>query len=188
MIKVIVGLGNPGPQYANTRHNAGLWCLEQLVDAYSLTLRPENKFHGTYCKARIQGQELHFLFPTTFMNRSGLSVVALLRFLKFSPDSVLVLHDELDLPVGQAKLKLGGGHAGHNGLRDISAHIGNAFLRLRIGIGRPVTKQSVADYVLSCPSHKDKETIIDSYSPFASLLPDLVMGHIQEAIQKWHRP
>ena len=123
MIKLIVGLGNPGAEYTATRHNAGFWFVDQLARDAGASLRDERRFHGHYGRGRLNGQEIHLLEPQTFMNRSGQSVVAVAQFFKILPDEILVAHDELDLPPGTVKLKLGGGSGGHNGLKDISAHL-----------------------------------------------------------------
>ncbi|MDX1669970.1 MAG: aminoacyl-tRNA hydrolase [Limnobacter sp.] len=151
-IKLIVGLGNPGPQYVDTRHNAGVWFVEKIARQMGQSLRPENRFLGEMAKMKHKGEDLFFLFPTTFMNRSGQSVGAVAKFFKIQPQEILVAHDELDLLPGQLKIKRGGGHAGHNGLRDIQAHLGtNDYWRARIGIGHPRTlnlSQSVSDFVL----------------------------------------
>ena len=142
-IKLVVGLGNPGAQYDDTRHNAGFWYVEQLARAYGATLQPEKKFFGLTARITVNGQDVRLLNPTTFMNRSGQAVGAISTFFKIPPQSILVVHDELDLPVGVGRLKQGGGHGGHNGLRDIISSLGNSrdFLRLRLGIGHllPVT-------------------------------------------------
>lgn len=148
-IQLIVGLGNPGPEYAQTRHNAGAFFVEALARAAGQGLRPERKYHGLYSRIQWQGADLHLLIPTTYMNRSGLSVKALADFFKLRPDQILVAHDELDLPPGSVKLKRGGGHGGHNGLRDTVKHLGsNDFFRLRLGIGHPGDRNAVVNYVL----------------------------------------
>ena len=142
MIKLLVGLGNPGPEYEDTRHNAGFWWLDDIARDLKLTFAPDKNFLALVARGQHQGQPLWLLKPQTFMNRSGQSVGALARFFKIAPDEILVAHDELDLPPGQARLKLGGSHAGHNGLRDIHAHLGSdAYWRLRIGIGIRVTRR-----------------------------------------------
>lgn len=162
MIKLIVGLGNPGAEYTATRHNAGFWLVDQLAREAGATLRDERRFHGFYAKARLCGEEVHLLEPQTYMNRSGQSVVALAHFFKILPNEILVAHDELDLPPGAVKLKLGGGSGGHNGLKDISAHLSSQqYWRLRIGIGHPRdmipesaragAKPDVANFVLKPP-------------------------------------
>ena len=146
-LKVIVGLGNPGAKYTETRHNAGFWFIEEVARKYSATFRPENKFHGEVAKISLQGKDIWLLKPATFMNRSGLAVKSLLSFYRISAEQLLVAHDEIDLPPGTAKLKTGGGHGGHNGLRDIISQLGtNDFHRLRIGVGHPGSKDQVVGY------------------------------------------
>ena len=160
-IKLIVGLGNPGDKYADTRHNAGEWLIARLARRFNVTLNAENKFFGNVGKTLINGKEIRFLVPTTFMNLSGKAVGALANFYRIKPEEILVLHDELDLPPGSVKLKLGGGHGGHNGLKDIVAALGNNinFYRLRIGIGHPGHRDLVAGYVLNKPSPGEREVL-----------------------------
>ena len=160
-IKLIVGLGNPGDKYADTRHNAGEWLIERLARRFNLNLSAEAKFSGKTAKAVINGQEIRFLIPTTFMNLSGKAVGALANFYRIQAEQILVIHDELDLPPGVAKIKQGGGHGGHNGLKDIIAQLANNknFYRLRIGIGHPGDKNLVASYVLNKPSPTDWQLI-----------------------------
>ncbi|MDD4916010.1 MAG: aminoacyl-tRNA hydrolase [Methylococcales bacterium] len=153
MIKLIVGLGNPGSQYDKTRHNAGFVFLDHLLSAYGGSWVVSSQFQGETAVCSIAGSRLILLKPMTFMNRSGLSVGNLMRYYKFKPEELLVVHDELDLPAGAVRLKRDGGHAGHNGLRDIIAHLQSRdFFRLRMGIDRPAQGGNVADYVLSKPS------------------------------------
>jgi PTH1 family peptidyl-tRNA hydrolase len=160
MIKLIVGLGNPGQQYEKTRHNAGFLFLEQLACDLSCSWTKESRFQGWWASGNVAMQKVMLLKPATFMNHSGQSVGAMARYHKINPDEILVVHDELDFEAGLVKLKKGGGHAGHNGLRDIIAHLGsNDFYRLRIGIGRPVIGKSVADYVLSVPSKVEIDSL-----------------------------
>ena len=160
-IKLIVGLGNPGDKYADTRHNAGEWLIARLAQRFNVTLNAENKFFGNVGKTLMNGKEIRFLVPTTFMNLSGKAVGALANFYRIKPEEILVLHDELDLPPGSVKLKLGGGHGGHNGLKDIVAALGNNnnFYRLRIGIGHPGHRDLVAGYVLNKPSPSECEAL-----------------------------
>ncbi|MGB0733237.1 MAG: aminoacyl-tRNA hydrolase [Pontibacterium sp.] len=150
-VQLIVGLGNPGAQYVNTRHNAGADFVEQLAAQHHLTLAPEKKYHGLYAKGMVCGHMVHLLIPTTFMNLSGQSVAALANFYKIPAENILVAHDELDLPPGVARFKKSGGHGGHNGLRDIISKLGNNkdFYRLRLGIGHPGNAKLVANYVLN---------------------------------------
>jgi len=148
-LKVIVGLGNPGSKYTETRHNAGFWFIEELAREYSASFRQEKKFHGEVAKISLAGKDIWLLKPETFMNRSGLAVQSLMSFYRINADQLLVAHDEIDLPPGTAKLKTGGGHGGHNGLRDIINQLGTKdFHRLRIGVGHPGSKDQVVDYVL----------------------------------------
>lgn len=160
-IKLIVGLGNPGEKYADTRHNAGEWLIERLARRFNVSLNPENKFFGKTARTLVNGKEVRLLVPTTFMNLSGKAVGALASFYRIKPEEILVIHDELDLPAGTAKLKQGGGHGGHNGLKDIVAQLGNNnnFYRLRIGIGHPGHRDLVASYVLNKPSPADRDAL-----------------------------
>ncbi|BBF12107.1 peptidyl-tRNA hydrolase [Haemophilus influenzae] len=160
-IKLIVGLGNPGDKYADTRHNAGEWLIERLARRFKVLLNPENKFFGKTARTLVNGKEVRLLVPTTFMNLSGKAVGALASFYRIKPEEILVIHDELDLPPGTAKLKQGGGHGGHNGLKDIVAQLGNKnnFYRLRIGIGHPGHRDLVAGYVLNKPSPADRNAL-----------------------------
>lgn len=190
-IRLIVGLGNPGPEYETTRHNAGFWLADHIADDLRASFAMEKGFNGFVAKARHGGENVVLLKPMTYMNRSGLSVGALARFYKFTPEQILVLHDELDLLPGQVKLKQGGGHAGHNGLRDIQAALGSpAFWRLRIGIGHPRTlglAQQVADFVLHQPRREEMagiEAVIDRCRAVAPLLLD---GEFVRATQQLHR-
>ena len=164
-IRLIVGLGNPGPKYELTRHNAGFWMTDLLADEFKANFLLENNFFGEVAKFRHAGENVFILKPATYMNLSGKAVQALSHFYKIPLQSILVIHDELDLMPGQIKLKKGGGHAGHNGLRDIHSKMGGAdYLRLRVGIGHPRTlnlQQGVADFVLHMPSKEDHELIVD---------------------------
>ncbi len=175
MIKLVVGLGNPGQQYEKTRHNAGFLFLEQLAYELGCSWTRESKFHGLWASCSIAAQKIILLKPTTFMNHSGQSVGAVTRYHKIEPSEILVVHDELDFEVGVVKLKKGGGHAGHNGLRDIIAHLNsNDFHRLRIGIGRPLAGKSVADYVLSVPSQMATENLALAINTGQKMLINLV--------------
>ncbi|WP_118861824.1 aminoacyl-tRNA hydrolase [Haemophilus haemolyticus] len=160
-IKLIVGLGNPGDKYTDTRHNAGKWLIERLARRFNVSLNPESKFFGKTARTLVNGKEVRLLVPTTFMNLSGKAVGALASFYRIKPEEILVIHDELDLPPGTAKLKQGGGHGGHNGLKDIVAQLGNNnnFYRLRIGIGHPGHRDLVAGYVLNKPSPADRDAL-----------------------------
>jgi PTH1 family peptidyl-tRNA hydrolase len=160
-IKLIVGLANPGPEYKDTRHNAGAWFIEELCRSNNVTLKNDPKYFGYTGKVILNGQEIKLLIPTTFMNLSGKSISALANFFKIKPEQILVAHDELDMDPGKAKIKLGGGHGGHNGLRDTIAKLANNknFYRLRVGIGHPGHKEQVTGWVLGKPPQSDKEKI-----------------------------
>jgi len=186
-IQLIVGLGNPGAQYVQTRHNAGFWFVDHLAHCHGGQFRSEGKFFGEACRIRVAGHECRLLKPTTFMNRSGQSVSSLARYFRISPEQILVAHDELDLPVGVAKLKRGGGHAGHNGLRDIISALGGAgFWRLRIGIDRPANSGHVVDYVLGRPSRSEEDAILGAVEKAASVLPEMLAGDMQRAMNRLH--
>lgn len=159
----LAGLGNPGPDYADTRHNAGFWLADRLVDAYRGSFRVESKFFGSLARVRVGGTDVLVLKPSTYMNRSGQAVSALLGFYKIPPENLLVAHDELDLPVGTVRFKFGGGHGGHNGLRDIHKPIGDQYRRVRIGVGHPGDKHLVMHYLTETrPSRAEEEAILGS--------------------------
>ncbi|WP_297795759.1 aminoacyl-tRNA hydrolase [uncultured Marinobacter sp.] len=186
-ILMVVGLGNPGADYENTRHNAGALFVEALARAAGQTLRPERKYHGLYARIQWQGLDLHLLNPTTFMNRSGLSIKALADFFKIQPQQILVAHDELDIPPGTAKLKKGGGHGGHNGLRDTIAHLGsNDFLRLRVGIGHPGDSRKVTGYVLGRLGKRETEELNAVIDEIMRVLPDAANGKLPAAMNRLH--
>lgn len=186
-LKLIVGLGNPGVQYADTRHNAGFWWLEALARELGVTLRSEPKFHGRLGKLNGTHGEVLLLCPETFMNLSGKSVGALARFYKIPPESILVAHDELDLSPGVARLKLGGGHGGQNGLRDIHAQLGVAnYWRLRIGIGHPGVKEAVTGHVLGKPPQPERDKILFAINAALAVWPELAAGNLQAAQLKLH--
>jgi len=187
-IKLIVGLGNPGSQYRGTRHNAGADFSEELARISAGTLRPEARFFGLAGQITLAGHELRVLIPTTFMNRSGKAVAAMATFYKIAPQQILVAHDELDIPPGSARFKRGGGHGGHNGLRDIIPALGNDndFYRLRIGIGHPGHASRVTGYVLGAPSAEDRLRIDASISEAISALPLLLAGDEIKARTRLH--
>jgi len=186
-IKLIVGLGNPGQQYRFTRHNAGAMFLETLCDDYQGELKAENKFFGLSGRIDINGEDIRLLFPSTYMNNSGQAVAAIASYFKIEPLDILVAYDELDLPVGTTRLKKGGGHGGHNGLRDIIKALGiQDFNRLRIGIGHPGEASKVSNYVLSEPSKADADQIQADIDKSIAILPLLVKGEFQEAMLKLH--
>lgn len=163
-IKLIVGLGNPGNEYEHTRHNIGVDFVYKLADMYKIDMRPEGKFSGIVGRGNIEGQEVRLVFPTTYMNESGRSVGALCNFYKIKPEEILVCHDDLDLTAGHMKFKFGGGLAGHNGLRSITANLANSqnYYRLRLGIGKPPSKE-VINWVLGRPNSADQKLIDDAY-------------------------
>ena len=186
-LKVIVGLGNPGPKYTETRHNAGFWFIDEVARKYSATFRPEKKFHGEVAKMTLEGNDIWLLKPDTFMNRSGLAVQSLLSFYRITAEQLLVAHDEIDLPPGTAKLKTGGGHGGHNGLRDIISQLGTKeFHRLRIGVGHPGSKDQVVDYVLHNASRDERILIDRDIDDAVSVMPELACGALEQAMQKLH--
>lgn len=189
-IRLIVGLGNPGPEHALDRHNAGFWFVDAVAQAHRATLAREGKFFGAVGRVRIAGEAVFLLEPATWMNRSGQAVAALANFYRIVPAQMLVVHDELDLPPGQAKLKHGGGHAGHNGLKDIQARLGSAdFWRLRLGIGHPRTlqlNQEVVDFVLHRPTREQHEAIDAAIDRALACLPELVAGRQQAAMAMLH--
>lgn len=187
-IRLLVGLGNPGEQYEATRHNVGFWLVDRLAAEYRESFRAEAKFHGQVCRISVAGVDLRLLKPSTYMNRSGQSIAALARFYAIAPEQILVAHDELDHPVGQVRLKQGGGHAGHNGLRDTIAALGSReFWRLRIGIDHPGDRSLVTGYVLGRPSKMDAEQIHASLDEAARSLEDLIAGRFQIAMNRLHR-
>ena len=185
-IKLIVGLGNPGPQYEATRHNAGFWWVDQVCAETGSKLNLEAKFFGH--AGKLNGaSEAWLLKPTTFMNVSGRAVGAIAKFYKIAPEQVLVIHDELDLAPGTVKLKKGGGHGGHNGLKDIAAQLSTPdFWRLRIGIGHPGDKSQVANFVLHAPTRDEQSLIEQNIDQSTSLLPLLLQGKFEEAMLKLH--
>lgn len=187
MLNLLVGLGNPGPEYAATRHNVGVWFLEAVAKHYGVAWRQENKFSGKVGQIQLNHSTCWLLQPTTFMNHSGQSVAAFTHFYKLAPESVLVAHDELSFPAGVIRFKEGGGHGGHNGLRDIIACLNSMeFKRLRIGIDHPGDRNKVTDYVLSKPNHSDHVLIEQAIGHALSALPDLLLGNFQSAFQYLH--
>ena len=187
MIKLFVGLGNPGPEYEATRHNAGFWWLEALARELKLALTLDKSYHGRLARTSVNGQTIWLLAPQTFMNVSGRSVAALARFFKIQPAEILVAHDELDIVPGHLKLKFGGSHAGHNGLRDIHAQLGSPdYWRLRIGVGHPGVKSEVIDWVLKKPSQEQRVAIEDALSRSLKALPALLDGDMEKATMLLH--
>jgi len=186
LIDLIVGLGNPGSKYEQTRHNAGFWFVEEIARLKGAHFRPENKFSGEVCKVQLEGREVWLLKPTTFMNRSGMAIKQLASFYKIPTENILVAHDELDLEPGTARLKIGGGHGGHNGLRDTIAQIGKEFNRLRIAIGHPGHRDQVSDYVLHRASQDEQISIDNSIDDALRVLPLLAEGSWEKAMHRLH--
>jgi PTH1 family peptidyl-tRNA hydrolase len=186
-IELIVGLGNPGREYEGTRHNAGFWWLDEFAHANRFSFKADSKFHGLAARGVAHGSELFLLKPQTFMNVSGRAVGALAQFHKIAPQHILVVHDELDLPPGSAKLKLGGGHGGHNGLKDIIVHLGTRdFWRLRIGIGHPGDRADVVNYVLNAPRPEETELIQQAMQRAYNVAHLVVAGKLEAAMLKLH--
>jgi PTH1 family peptidyl-tRNA hydrolase len=187
MIKLLVGLGNPGPEYEATRHNAGFWWIDEVARKLGASLVPERAYFGLVARVNRPDGPIWLLEPMTFMNLSGKSVAALARFFKIAPHEILVAHDELDLMPGQMKMKLGGSHAGHNGLRDIHAQLGTAdYWRLRLGIGHPGVKAEVVNYVLRKPSPEHREAIEKSIDQSLTALDLILAGDMEKAMMKVH--
>ncbi len=175
---LIVGLGNPGPEYSRTRHNAGFWFVDLLAERVGAAFRSDARFKGEIARASVAGNTVWLLKPQTFMNDSGQSVGACASYYKISPDATLVAHDELSLAPGKVALKRGGGHGGHNGLRDIGRHFGGEHTRVRIGIGRPRHSDDVAAYVLSTPPRKEQEQIETAIATAVAAIDDIVSGKV----------
>lgn len=189
MIQLFVGLGNPGTKYKDTRHNTGFWWLENLARAYNVTLQPARNFHGVVGNFSQQAKKYWLLQPQTFMNRSGLAVSALARFYKIPPENILVVHDELDLEAGKIKLKQGGSHAGHNGLRDVHTQLGSSnYWRLKIGIGHPGLRSEVVNWVLKNPASQDKAAIEDAIAHSMQALPSILVGDMEQATRHTNTP
>ena len=186
MIKLFVGLGNPGTEYEDTRHNAGFWWIDQLAAQLKVSLQPEKSYHGWAVRTQFEGQTIWLLKPATFMNLSGKSVAALAKFFKIQPEEILVVHDELDVVPGEAKMKFGGSHAGHNGLRDIISAIGNDFIRVRVGIGRPPGSMEVSDFVLKDFSSTEKKELPTTLEIAADAVEAIVTKGLTEAQQVYH--
>ena len=188
-LKLIVGLGNPGPEHARTRHNAGFWFADALAAAAGGRFGLESKLHGQTAKVHLGGATLWLLRPATFMNLSGRSVTAALRYWKIEPEECLVAHDDLDLPPGAARLKFDGGHGGQNGLRDTLQLLGHGrFHRLRIGIGHPGHKDKVTPWVLGKPGRDDEASILRAIDEAIDVLPLAVAGDFNEAMKRLHTP
>jgi PTH1 family peptidyl-tRNA hydrolase len=185
-LRLIVGLGNPGPEHQATRHNAGFWFVDVLARRHGGEFRDYRKYSGETARVSVGTEEIVLLKPTTYMNRSGLSIRQLSEFYKIAADDILVAHDELDLPVGSLRLKHGGGHGGHNGLRDTIAHIGESFWRLRLGIGHPGNKTDVIDYVLTRAPRSEEDLIMEAVNLAADCIPLLLEQGAERAMTKLH--
>ena len=184
-MRLIVGLGNPGSEYAETRHNAGFWFCERLARELGTSFARESRYHGFVAKARVAGADLWLLMPQTFMNRSGQAVQALAHFYRIEPGEMLVVHDELDIPPGQLRLKYGGGLGGHNGLKDITGHLGTQdYWRLRVGIGHPGDRNEVINYVLKPPRREEREEIDAALDHALLAWPTLAKAEFNAATQK----
>ena len=187
MTKLFVGLGNPGPDYAATRHNAGFWWIEELARELKVSLSMDKSYHGYVARTTVGGHTIWLLQPQTFMNLSGKSVASLAKFFKITPEEILVVHDELDIAPGQMKVKFGGSHAGHNGLRDIHAQLGSAdYWRLRIGVGHPGVKSEVINWVLKKPSLDNRIAIDQGITRSLKAVPDMISGDMDKATMVIH--
>jgi peptidyl-tRNA hydrolase, PTH1 family len=185
-LKVIVGLGNPGAEYARTRHNAGFWLVDELARRHGGAFRGEGRHQAELARVRIGGEDLWLVKPMSYMNRSGGPVSSVLGFYKLTPAQMLVAHDEIDLPGGTVRLKEGGGHGGHNGLRDIIAALGDGFWRLRIGVGHPGSKSQVVDFVLTRASGEEQKLIDDTIIAGADAIEEMLRSGAQIAMNKLH--
>jgi PTH1 family peptidyl-tRNA hydrolase len=184
---VIAGLGNPGPKYSETRHNAGFWFLEELALRNNIKLREQARFKSDTARLELVGQDCLLVKPKTFMNHSGQAIQAVMDYFEVQSSQLLVVYDELDLPVGTARLKYGGGHGGHNGLRDIFQHWADQnFLRARVGIGHPGVKTEVTDYVLGRPTPGEEALIRLAISAVIAVLPDILTGQLPRAMKTLH--
>ncbi len=185
-IKLIVGLGNPGSKYDETRHNAGFLLLDELARSYSSSFASEKKFQGDLGRTTISNRDVRLLKPTTYMNLSGESVQAVASFYRIEAEQILVAHDELDIPPGTAKLKQGGGHGGHNGLRDIINHMGRDFWRIRLGIGHPGDAKQVVNFVLQRAPKSEADLLLNSIDDVVREIPDIVSGEMEKAMKNLH--
>lgn len=188
-LALVVGLGNPGDRYDATRHNAGFWFVDEVARRWRGSFRAESRFHGEVAQVEVDGARLHLLKPATFMNRSGQAVAALARFYRYPPERILVVHDEIDLPPGVARLKTGGGPGGHNGLKDIIAALGNqrGFHRLRLGVGHPGQRDDVINYVLHRPGADERRAIDEAMDSALAQLPRIAGGDLARAMNELHR-
>jgi PTH1 family peptidyl-tRNA hydrolase len=186
-LKLIVGLGNPGPEHADTRHNAGFWCVDRIAARAGSSFRPHARYHGEVAKVVLAGQELWLLKPMTYMNRSGIAVQAMAEYFRIPPEQLLVVHDELDLPLGALRLKLGGGAGGHNGLKDLIAHLGDRFWRLRMGIGHPGQRQDVIDFVLNRASRAEQAVLEETTEVAVDAIARLLVDGSEKVMNTLHR-
>jgi PTH1 family peptidyl-tRNA hydrolase len=185
-LQIVVGLGNPGPEHRLTRHNAGFWFVDALAQSQGAQFRAHSRYQGEVCRVNVGGCELMLLKPLTYMNRSGLAVRSLLDYLKAPVAEMLVVHDELDLPPGIARFKLGGGHGGHNGLRDTIKHCGADFWRLRLGIGHPGDRDEVIDYVLQRAAPEDEDATVRALGEGLAALPVFLEQGSEKAMNRLH--
>lgn len=185
-IQLIAGLGNPGSKYDKTRHNAGFWFVDEIARRYNAQFSLEKRFSGEVCKVLIGSHTVWLIKPTTFMNKSGLAVRQLANFYRIPCENILIAHDELDIPAGAVRVKQAGGHGGHNGLRDLHAHIGKEYWRLRLGIDHPGDRNRVADYVLSNPSLDDQIVISRAIDAAADEIEAILSGDMQNVMQRLH--
>ena len=185
-LQLVVGLGNPGPEHAATRHNAGFWFIDELARRHDGWLKPEHRYQGDAGRVTITGVALWLLKPMTYMNRSGLSIRSFCDYLHVPGEQVLVVHDDLDLPPGIARLKQGGGAGGHNGLKDVISHVGENFWRLRIGIGHPGSRDDVIDYVLERPSAVDERLVREAIELAVAEFPRLVTEGAESMMNRLH--
>jgi PTH1 family peptidyl-tRNA hydrolase len=185
--QLIIGLGNPGREYEETRHNAGFFFVDALAQDLGISFSPQSKFFGEFAKGSVKGQDIFLLKPTTFMNRSGMAVAAIANFYKLSPQAILAVHDELDLPPGDAKLKVGGGAGGHNGLKDMIKALGTQeFTRLRLGIGHPGDRHQVSNYVLHAFSKTERIALDDAITRALHVMPEVLADQLPLAMNKLH--
>jgi PTH1 family peptidyl-tRNA hydrolase len=187
-IRLLVGLGNPDPRDARTRHNAGFWFADAVASRWGGSFRSQSNFFGDVADCHVGGDRLRLLKPTTYMNNSGRSVAALVNFYKLESDEILIAHDEIDLPPGTVRLKRGGGHGGHNGLRDIIPQLGSSdFARLRIGVGHPGNNNAVVGYVLKAAPADEQRAIDDAVALAVDHFPDIVAGQLEAVMNSLHR-
>jgi len=186
-IQLVAGLGNPGAKYEQTRHNAGFWFVDAVARGYNAVFRAESKFKSELARCTIAGNDCRLQKPMDFMNRSGLPVASVAAFYQIPRTAILIVHDDLDLPPGTVRLKQGGGHGGHNGLRDLIPHLGgNDFLRLRIGIGHPGHRDDVVGYVLKAASREERAAIDQATDDAVRVLPDIIAGKLETAMKELH--